>query len=246
MLHPNPTMKINTAFAFFLLLAACPVSAAMFENAYISFEMQDNWKCKLEQTEWVCRASDPTEAKEAVIVLTAKEKGPTDSFSIYENHMNAPINTTTRSGEAMTSTLTYKVQPMKINDQQWLDALHQNSEVKNYYTRYLATIRDQIAILVTFSAHNRFYAKHSANFNKTIQSLKVIAPKDFISKMNSGGGGESYSNGNMNGADALLAMEQDAQGSGGLSSSQVMIGVALLIIAILGFVALRIYQKKNR
>ena len=47
--------------------------ARSFKNAYISFEIQDNWKCKTEQSEWVCRSEDPQESKEAVIILTAKE-----------------------------------------------------------------------------------------------------------------------------------------------------------------------------
>ena len=29
--------------------------------------------------------------------------------------------------------------------------------------------------MVTFSAHNKFYSKHSNNFNLTVQSLKVVA-----------------------------------------------------------------------
>jgi hypothetical protein len=54
------------------------LNARTFKNAYVSFEMQDSWKCKLEQTEFVCRSEDVQESKEAVIILTAKEKGPTD------------------------------------------------------------------------------------------------------------------------------------------------------------------------
>ena len=85
-----------------------------FKNAYISFEMQDNWKCNLEQTEWVCRADDLQESKEAVIILTAKEKGPTDTFPIYETHVNSPINSISKAGAALTSTVKYKAQTIKI------------------------------------------------------------------------------------------------------------------------------------
>lgn len=50
------------------LLVGSLSEARTFKNAYISFEMLDTWKCKLEQTEWVCRAEDPQESKEAVII----------------------------------------------------------------------------------------------------------------------------------------------------------------------------------
>ena len=78
-------------------IIALPIAgfSRTFKNNYISFEMLDTWKCQLEQTEWVCRSEDPQEAKEAVIILTAKEKGPTDTFPLYENHMNNPITVKT-------------------------------------------------------------------------------------------------------------------------------------------------------
>ena len=80
-------LRLGAKFTF-NVIAICLISlnaqSRTFKNAYISFEMQDNWKCNLEQTEWVCRAEDPQEAKEAVIILTAKEKGPTDSYPNYE------------------------------------------------------------------------------------------------------------------------------------------------------------------
>jgi hypothetical protein len=221
-----------------------------FKNAYISFEMQDNWKCSLEQTEWVCRAEDPQEAKEAVIILTAKEVGPTDTFPQYESHMNSAINTVTRTGIALTSSVKYKAQSKKINDQPWLDGLHQDSEVQNYFTRYLATIKDQIAILVTFSAHNKLYAKHSSNFDKTIQSLRVIATKDLIRPdlgPLKGGSGELI--GSTNGAmpNDMLASDDASSGKGkkGLFQNKAVLGLGLLILAALIYIISKIMNKRK-
>lgn len=220
-----------------------------FKNAYISFEMLDTWKCNLEQTEWVCRAEDPQEAKEAVIILTAKEKGPTDSFPLYENHMNSPISTPSKSGGTLTSNVVYKAMQNKINDQVWLDALHTNSEVQNYHTRYLATIKDQIAILITFSAHNRFYAKHSTNFNNTVKSLRVIASKDLLTRPDLGplrGAGETLGAGIGQAMPAdLLASEDGSSGSKkGIFKNKAVLGLAFLICAILLYIILRLLKKK--
>ena len=214
--------------------------------------MQDNWKCNLEQTEWVCRSDDPQEAKEAIIILTAKEKGPTDSFAQYESHLNASINTMTRTGVALTSTMKYKARTSKINDQPWLDSLHQDSEVQNYFTRYLATIKDEIAILVTFSAHNKLYAKHSANFEKTIQSLRVIATKDLLNRPDLGplrGSSEVLGAGvgAAMPADLLAAQDEASAGNGkkGLLQNKTLLGAALLILAILIYIIAKIIAKKK-
>lgn len=223
-----------------------------FKNAYISFEMQDNWKCNLEQTEWVCRAEDPQEAKEAVIILTAKEKGPTDSFPLYESHLNSPINTVARTGTQMTSIVKYKAQNVKINDQPWLDGLHQDSEVQNYFTRYMATIKDQIAILVTFSAHNKLYAKHSANFEKTIRTLRVIATKDLLNRPDLGplrpGGGEILGPGSVGGAapgDLLVdAGDGTAGGKKGLFGNKAVLGGGLIALAVLIYIISKLMGKK--
>ncbi|MGZ3747364.1 MAG: hypothetical protein ACXWRE_08345, partial [Pseudobdellovibrionaceae bacterium] len=140
----------------FILLPILLTSAAhakVFRNAYISFELPPSWNCNLEQTEWVCRSESSKEAKEAIIILTAKEVGPTDSPQLYEAHLNSPIALNLKTGGTAESKVVYKAKTVQINDQPWIDGLHMSSEVANYFTRYLATIKGHIAVLVTFSAH---------------------------------------------------------------------------------------------
>lgn len=169
-----------------LILSLSLVSnAKVFRNAYISFEMPDTWSCKLEQTEWVCRSEQSKESREAIIILTAKEAGPTDSIALYEAHLDKAIQAQYKGGQSGFSKKIYKPKTVSITDQQWVDGLHLGSEVRNYYTRYLATIKDKIAILVTFSAHHQHYAKYANDFFNTIKSLKVIATKDLLAKPDS-------------------------------------------------------------
>lgn len=174
-------MKFQLLICF--LLISSLTQAKVFRNAYISFEMPDAWKCNLEQTEWVCRSELSKEAKEAIIILTAKEVGPTDSLQMYDAHLGENITNTSRSGNKITSKVIYKPKHVTINDSEWIDGLHQGSEVENYFTRYMATIKDNIAILVTLSAHKDFYTKYSSqDFFKTINSLRVIAAKNLLSQ----------------------------------------------------------------
>ncbi|MBC7742621.1 MAG: hypothetical protein H7061_10515 [Bdellovibrionaceae bacterium] len=234
-----------------VIILSPKAQARTFKNAYISFEMLDTWKCNLEQTEWVCRAEDPQEAKEAVIILTAKEKGTTDSFPLYENHMNNPITTTTKTGTSLTSTVVYKAQQQRYNDQVWLDGIHRDSEVQNYFTRYVATIKDQIAILVTFTVHNKFYAKHSGHFANTIKSLRVIASKDLLSRPDLGpvrGAGETLGAGigQAMPADLLAADDVGADGKKGILKNEALMGIGLLLLAVLAYLGLKYYQKNKR
>ena len=169
------------------LLFSQTAQAKVFKNAYISFELPNAWQCKLEQTEWVCRSDESRESKEAIIILTAKEVGPSDSIQLYEQHLNNPIKLRVPSPYGTESKVTYKAQVKKINEQDWLDGLHLGSEVPNYYTRYLATIKEQIAVLVTFSAHKDFYPKYSQEFLKAVMSLRVTATRSMLNQTESTG-----------------------------------------------------------
>lgn len=239
-------LKQSLSVISLALLLTCYAQANTFRNAYISFEIQDSWDCKQELPQWICRSKDPQEAKEAVIILTAKVKGPADSFALYEAHMNASITTTNKAGLPMSSRVVYKAQQNRYNDQPWLDGLHQDSEVKHYFTRYLATVKGEIAILVTFSAHNKFYAKHAAHFMDTIRSLRVIAEKDLLAGrdgVNKSGSGESFGASTLGNPD-LLGNDSD-NSSQPKKNSNMMIGIGLLILALLIYIGIKVYQKRN-
>ncbi len=157
-------------------------SAKIFQNSYISFELPDNWGCELEGTEWVCVnkfSKKFNEKKDAVIILTAKEKGPSDSLEAYEAHLKTPRKLVNSKAQNYVSELK-QVKQRKISLQTWVDGLHLGSEVQNYYTRYLATTKSQIAILVTFTAHKEQYSKYANDFIRAIQSLKIIAADEIL------------------------------------------------------------------
>ncbi len=178
-------MKNKNWASFFLILTISTlVQAKVFRNAYIAFEMPDDWNCVLEQTEWVCRSAKQPDSKEAIIILAAKEVGPTDSFELYETHLNNPMTAATLGKNAQ-SQLVYKAKYVQINNHRWLDGLHNGSEVPNYFTRYLTTVKNRIAVLVTFSAHKNFYAKYSSMFHNAIMSMNIIASRDLSAKTES-------------------------------------------------------------
>lgn len=222
----------------FAILALSPnAESKVFRNAYISFEIPDNWKCQLEQTEWVCRPDPdqyPKESKEAIVILTAKEVGPTDSIPLYENHLNNPILMTGRGGTPIPSKVQYKAKKVLVNDQEWVDGLHLGSEVPNYFTRYYASIKDKIAILVTFSTHQSFYAKYSGDIFKAIQSMRVIASKNLLARPEMGPlrpGSETIGTSIAQHLPADMN-SQEAPTEGKSSSMPIYIGLALILAAL--------------
>lgn len=164
-----------------LTLGVFSAQAKLFKNSYISFELPPNWNCKQEGFEHICINNFSKKQKEAIIILTAKKRGPQDSLAGYEAHLKQPRNMTNYKNTPYVSKVK-AVRKRKISGVDWIDALQLGSEVQTYYTRYAATVKDSLGILVSFSAHKDHYAKYSSDFIKAIQSLKVIAPKE-LSKL---------------------------------------------------------------
>ena len=124
--------------------------AAKFANQFVEFELPTNWVCILEGAEWVCQnQQDQVKKKEAIIVLAAKIQGDQDTLDQYLAYLKNPKAYTTAQGKPVTSEVRY-ARNETIQDQSWVDSLHLESEIPGFYTRYLATVKDGIGILVTF------------------------------------------------------------------------------------------------
>ena len=204
----------------------------------------------MEHTEWVCRSEADKESKEAVIILTAKEVGPTDSLDAYTQHLATPS-----AKNAAGSVGLVKIPPkqVKINDHIWIDALQISSEVPNYFTRYLATIKDRIAILVTLSAHKDFYTRYSSDFYKSVMSLRVIATNNLAGQGGAAGGGSLRPGGELLGAPISGSMPSDMMGMPGADSKgatgsgqktkTLMLALGLILAGIAGYVFLKMRKK---
>lgn len=232
-----------------IFLIHSAAEAKVFRNAYVSFELPEKWNCTLEQTEWVCRTSDPGLA-EAVIILTAKETGPQDALPAYESHLKTPRTILSRTGQNLPSTV-YKVEQRNIANHTWIDGMHFGSEVNNYYTRYLATTKDRIAVLITLSAHKLHYSKYSADFFRVIESLRVIATR---SLMNGNGANGSGMGGDLLGGSTATDMMPTEPGAGlgedgsggGSSASKGLLAMALIIGGVGAYLLIKRKQKDQK
>jgi hypothetical protein len=240
-------LKLMPMIAFCLFAGfSQSVEAKVFRNSYVSFELPDKWDCALEQTEWVCKPVDPTMSQQAIVILTAKEVGPSDSRPSYEQHLKTARTIASRTGAPMQSNV-LRVQQTSIANHIWVDGMHLSSEVPNYYTRYLATTKDRIAILVTFSAHVLHYTKYSPDFLRAIQSLRVIATKAMLSGNGAEGGG-GLGSGTLGGPTGGIEFtDPDSlpeEGSGGGPSATVVESILGLAV-ILGAIGIYLLMKKG-
>ncbi|MBT4760829.1 MAG: hypothetical protein HOO06_03945 [Bdellovibrionaceae bacterium] len=171
--------KLSITLIVLLISNLC--FAKKFRNSYISFDLPSNWDCKLEGTESVCFSKFNKKSKEAIIILTAKEAGPNDHLNYFYTYLKKPRTIPNRKNVPIMSKVVH-VKQRQIQNHNWIDALHMSSEVESYYTRYLSTIKGRLAILVTFSAHKKFYTRYSMDFLNAIKSLKVVASKSLLTQ----------------------------------------------------------------
>ena len=211
--------------------------AKVFSNSYISFKIPHDWNCLSEKTEWICRHRGRKESKEAVIILTSKQANlAKDNLPAYTRHLQKPQLIYSRDKKIITSKIIH-VKSTMIRGLQWVDGWHLNSEVPNYYTRYLGTIRNNLGVLVTFSAHRSVYTKYNKVFFDAIASLHIHANKNFFKTKGRLAGtlGGRFTAALLEGEEETLSKSQD--------NSLLMLVLGALI---LGGVGLLFFSKKKK
>lgn len=163
----------SIALAVSLVASMPDALAARFANQFTEFELPPRWQCNLEGAEWVCQSQDETKKRDAIIVLAAKLKGDQDSIDQYTNYLKAPKLYQSVQGKTVKSEAKYAKQ-VQINDHTWVDSLHLESELPGFYTRYLATVKQDIGVLVTFSINKDKYNLYLADCENMVNTLKVF------------------------------------------------------------------------
>ncbi len=240
-------------FAIFITFSFTS-SAKKFATSYVSFDLLNNWQCHSEGTEWICTNKlNRKKASEAMIILTAKQKGPPDSLAKYIAHLKNP-RVVKKSKSGSYSSKVFHAKQRQINQHMWVDGFHQGSEVPAYYTRYLVTIKGSLAILVTYSAHKNHYKKYASDFAASINSLRVMnVSPDFASRQRGSMGMGSVQNAledMINADDELGGMDGgvDDEGRKGLiglfTKPETLAGLALLA-ALLAYLYLKKRKKRK-
>ena len=151
--------------------------AKRFANQYCQFELPSGWECSLEGTEWVCQSTNKERRKEAIIILAAKIRGKQDSLPLYETHLKQAKSFKLPDGTTQVSEQKY-TKTQNINKHHWIDSLHLASEVPGFYTRYLATVKEDLGVVITFSVAKEHYSLYQGIFDRIIKTLRVFREKN--------------------------------------------------------------------
>lgn len=240
----------NCALIILVTAIVAPPSAhAMkFSNQFVEFELPYNWKCGLEGAEWVCQSQDEQKKRDAIIVLAAKLKGDQDTLDKYQEYLNKPRKFNLPGGKEVISQPKY-ANNKTMNGQVWADSMHTDSEIPNFFTRYLATVYQDIAVLVTYSVNKTKFADYQKQFDDMVTSMKVFRKQGGMNTQLAAANTNLFnqvSKPSLPGLDTGEGAVGQAQGgankSKGSSDSGNMGLLALVAVGIAGF----LYIKKKR
>ena len=233
-----------------LPLLVSSVQADTFKNSYINFSLPDKWKCVSSKTEWICQDTDAGRSREAIIILTAKQVGPKDSLDEYINYLSQPKRVPGAPGP---SEIRVRPKRVQIANHGWVDSIHLGSELPNFFTRYLATTKKNLAVLVTLSAHRTAYQKYSLGFSNLVNSIRVTSDNNLLTSPQSIPTiGKSSDTGTLGGSMQNVLSDDDLLlGEGAMpppeskkddSSRYILI----LILAVVGIVGYYVISKKKK
>ena len=165
---------IRSEFAAFLLLATpCIGQAKVFRTSYLETQLPPSWACERKETEWLCRDNDTLKSREAIVVFTAKKTSPTETITDFKKYIESPKTIRTARNKILTSKVLW-VREFTNFDQPWINGLHINSELEDFYTYYYATKYKDLSILATYSVAKESYQKFSGHIKQFTQSLRVL------------------------------------------------------------------------
>lgn len=180
--------KIHYLLRTLLCLGALILSvrAKALVTQYVSFDHPDGWKCELAQGVFICQSTVEPDRKESIVLSIATIAGEWDTLANYEEYLKKPKTVQDELGDTVTSKVTY-TRRRNINGTFWVDSLQQNSELPGFWARYLATVHNKLAILITYVVSEENYSRLAPQFERMVSSLKPNAEFDLNVASQQGG-----------------------------------------------------------
>lgn len=162
-------------FSFFCAILFCGTQssfARMLETEYLSINLPDNWTCEQVSPNWICEPASRYEKKFALLTLTNKEAGALDHLEQFKAHLSKPRPHQMGSSTPVMSQVLQTV-TTEIRGHKWIQSTHLSSEVNNFMTIYLATVKKPLAIMITMSAERNQWQKYRPLYEKVISSVRL-------------------------------------------------------------------------
>lgn len=148
-----------------------PEPLKYYNTSYLTFAIPQDWHCARENTFFSCNRTEGG-LNDATMILTAKLTGQQDSLAAYQAHLETPRPFTNQDGVAGFSVVE-DVSRRYIDGFEWVVGQHLGSEITSYRTWYFATVTPQIAMLVTFSAHQSAATRYLGDVEVLLNSLEL-------------------------------------------------------------------------
>lgn len=231
-------------------LVSTSVEAKRFASKFCEFELPSGWECALEGSEYVCQSENADRKKESIIILAAKIRGEQDNLDEYMAYLKKTKEYNLPGGKKQVSE-PKNTKMSRINDQQWVDALHLASEVPGFYTRYLATVKEDLGVAVTFSVTKDLYNEYLPIIEKLISTLRVFRQKanTDLSGLRSGKSEDpnfADATFNPNAAMDLQVNKTKKRGAEGGGNEDMLLIVALVVIGAVVMLILKGKKKKKK
>jgi len=162
-----------------LVFSVCGFSKT-FSTQFIKFEIPPNWTCALEEIDWVCQPDNLVERSEVILTVVTKAVNDVDdTFDKYEVAMKNPRDMRDLLGNAYKSQVNY-VRRRSIRNHIWIDGLQLGSEIPGYYSRYIASIEQKVAGMISYSIAESVYPKWAPVMDNVVETAQIFFdPKAF-------------------------------------------------------------------
>jgi len=177
--------KIRNCLGISLALIASSAFAKIWSTEFIRIDLPEGWSCTREEIDYVCQPDSLKERTEALIIVVVKSTNEVDDkLETYEEILKGTREMYDLARQKYTSQVRY-VKRNNINGRDWVDSLHLGSEIPGFYTRYLASINEKVAGLVTYSIAESVFPKYGEMLDNAVKSLKLeFDPKAYEKAMN--------------------------------------------------------------
>jgi hypothetical protein len=149
-----------------------PAPREVVRTPSFEFELAPGWQCRREGAETSCYPTDKKPSA-AVIIFAVKLRNKDDTLAAYRQHLETPQKRPDTDGSPGSLSTIRFVRQRELGGREWMEALHVDSELRNWETYYLATVTSFVAIVVTLSAHKDYTDRYIDQLRDMIKTLKT-------------------------------------------------------------------------